>query len=172
MRDSRHCIHCPWAADRRSSRSKTSTGVLRLAPAPTEVKPTNFGPKFPFLLNTHRQGGQFSFGTGHFSRVGRRVSLATTKASDGNPGPVHKLRRSPDPVCKGVRHCCVCVASSWPTFSLTDHAARRMGARGVSVRAVELALVYGRATWIRGARIVAIERYFLFSAVCRHITRR
>ncbi len=33
-----------------------------------------------------------------------------------------------------------------------------MGARGVSVQAVEFALVYGRATWTRGARIFAIGR--------------
>src|SRR5436190_22680376 len=50
------------------------------------------------------------------------------------------------------------VAQSWPTFSLTDHAARRMGARAVSDQAIECALVYGRATWTRGARIFAIGR--------------
>jgi hypothetical protein len=49
-------------------------------------------------------------------------------------------------------------ANSPQRYLLTPHALDQMNARCLSVRAVRLALTYGRASWTRGARIYAIGR--------------
>jgi hypothetical protein len=43
-------------------------------------------------------------------------------------------------------------------YPLTAHAISRMEARGLPLDCVNAALAYGRAVWIRGARIFAIGR--------------
>jgi len=49
-------------------------------------------------------------------------------------------------------------SQSQPVYALSRHALDQMDARGVSRAAVSQALIYGRQTWARGARIFVIGR--------------
>lgn len=50
------------------------------------------------------------------------------------------------------------IAADVDQFALSQHAVERMGARGLSLQALEAALCYGRKHHVRGAVICAIGR--------------